>query len=71
MNDIIFRKANTYDYNNVANLYSNAIKSMEANGIYQWDELYPNKDILKQDVEKSELYIGEILNEIVTVFVLN
>jgi hypothetical protein len=44
------------DLVNVVNLYKNAIKKMEENNIFQWDEIYPDENILKDDVIKGQMY---------------
>ena len=44
---------------------------MEKQGIHQWDEIYPDKEILRQDILKNQMYIGEKNNNIAVCFVLN
>lgn len=44
--------------------------------ILQWDERYPNKEILEEDIKKQELYIGRLCQtdsrgDIVVAYVLN
>lgn len=55
----------------VYDLFVSAIKKMDEQGIPQWDELYPNKPILDEDIQKQELYITKIDGEIAAVYVLN
>lgn len=52
-------------------LYSEAIENMEKQNIHQWDEIYPDKEILRQDILKNQMYIGEKDNNIAVCFVLN
>ena len=36
----------------IVGIYKNAIKNMETNNIYQWDEFYPDENCLKDDILK-------------------
>ncbi len=44
---------------------------MEKDNIPQWDEIYPDKTILEEDISKNQMYIGKIDNEIAVCFVLS
>ena len=44
---------------------------MENNDIHQWDEIYPDKAILAEDIRQNLMYIGEIDNKIAVCFVLS
>ena len=46
-------------------------KAMIANGIYQWNEHYPNKKAFKKDIERGELFVLELENEIVGSIVIS
>ena len=65
------RKASIEDLDDVLVIYKNAINLLESKGIYQWDDMYPNKDVLKEDIEKEELFLGEINGAIACAFVIN
>lgn len=52
-------------------IFSNAIKEMNKNNISQWDDVYPDKYTLQNDIRKKQLYIGKINSQIVCVYVLN
>ena len=52
-------------------LYTNAIKTMDSQGIPQWDEIYPDKLILEEDIKKNQMYIGLKDERIAVCFVLN
>lgn len=69
--EIIFRKANIGDLVHVVKIYKNAINRMEKNNILQWDDLYPNEVILKDDILKEQMLLGEINNKIASIVVLN
>jgi len=40
-------------------------------GINQWDEFYPSENIIREDINKKEMYIGQINNIIASVFTLS
>jgi ribosomal protein S18 acetylase RimI-like enzyme len=44
---------------------------MIKNNIFQWDALYPNEDILTDDIRKNQLHKIVFDNNIVSLFVLN
>lgn len=61
----MIRKANTSDIGNIMLMYKSCVKGMIANGIDQWDESYPNTDIILADIKARTYYIAEINGEIV------
>jgi len=69
--EITVRKANIEDINIVVDIYKKAINAMEENGIFQWDNIYPNEEILQEDIQKNQMFLGEIDGKIVSIFVLN
>jgi GNAT superfamily N-acetyltransferase len=54
----------------VVSLYKSAAQKMEAENIFQWDDLYPSEDILKADIAEGQMFAG-VLPEIVSLFTLN
>ena len=66
-----YSKANINDLKEIYSLYQNAIITMEKDNIHQWDEIYPDKDILKEDITKNQMYIGKTDNKIAVCFVLS
>lgn len=65
------RKAELEDLNEIIDIYRNAIDTMNSNNIPQWDEVYPNGTILKEDILAKQMYVGLIDNAIASVVVLN
>ena len=59
------RKAKPYELNAIMEVYKSCVKGMIEMGIDQWDETYPNRDIIKQDLEIGDYYVGVLENEIV------
>ncbi len=68
---IRFRKACMEDLEVINQLFMKAIIEMNRKEIPQWDELYPNKEVLSNDIEENQLFVGEIDSQICSVFVLN
>lgn len=60
----MIRKGKTEDIKAIMNLTKACAKAMIANGIYQWNEHYPNPSAFIKDVERNELYVLEINSEI-------
>ncbi len=64
-------KADISQLDEIFSVYSNAIIAMEKDNIPQWDEIYPDKTILEEDISKNQMYIGKIDKEIAVCFVLS
>ena len=62
---MIIRKAEKQDLDDIMQVYKSCVDGMIALGIDQWDETYPNRDIIEQDLEIGDYYVGLIDNEIV------
>jgi len=71
MTDMELKLAEIDDLDVIYDMFKNAIEKMIKNGIFQWDEIYPTKDILKDDIEKNQLYKIIFDNNIISAFVLN
>ncbi len=72
MNDKIYlRKAKLEDLNLIAKMVRKAIEVMEEAGIFQWDELYPDEELLHKDILNNEMFLCEIDNQVASIFVLN
>ena len=69
--EILFRKANMEDLDNIVKIYKNSINRMEKINILQWDDLYPNEVILKDDILKEQMFLVGINNKIASIVVLN
>lgn len=51
------RKGKTSDVEKIIGIIRDAIIDMELEGIYQWDSIYPNEDIITNDVYEGTLYV--------------
>ncbi len=65
------RKAVSKDLPEVLSLFKQVTQDMLDHGIQQWDDIYPNKEILKSDIESGSMYLSMRVNQIAAVFVLN
>ncbi|MDR2044427.1 MAG: GNAT family N-acetyltransferase [Clostridium sp.] len=59
------------DINVIDKIFKHSIENMIKNNIFQWDEIYPNKEILENDIRKNQMYKIILNSNIVSVFVLN
>jgi len=59
------------DLDVINDIYRNATENMIKNNIFQWDEIYPQKSILEDDIIKKQLYKIIIEKNIISTFVLN
>lgn len=55
--EITFRKASIEDFKEITALYHAAVDKMIENRIYQWDEIYPNDEILIEDILQGEMHL--------------
>ena len=61
---MIIRKGKTSDLSKIMEMYSSCVKGMIRDGIDQWDESYPNSEIIASDLETETYYVLEIKGEI-------
>ena len=57
---MIIKKANKTDLDNIMKMYKSCVKGMLENGIDQWDNSYPNAEIISEDLNVGTYYIAEI-----------
>jgi len=61
--------ASDSDFSGIMDLIKQVISAMAQNGIFQWNEAYPNSDVVSKDIKERELFvlkIGEFVDGIVT-----
>ncbi|WP_299115049.1 GNAT family N-acetyltransferase [uncultured Winogradskyella sp.] len=56
----MIRKGRLTDIEPIIKLTKACAKTMIAQGIYQWNEHYPNKTAFENDIKRNELYVLEI-----------
>lgn len=69
--NIEFRKAAEADLDDVFAVVRAAIEEMDRNGIPQWDELYPDREILAEDISKHQLFVAVADGATAGIFVVN
>ncbi len=57
MNDIKITKAKVSDLKQIMVVIKKAVENMYEEGIYQWDEYYPNEERFTSDIANSNLYV--------------
>ena len=57
---MIIRKANKKDLENIMKMYKSCVTGMLANDIDQWDDTYPNTEIISEDLNAGTYYVSEI-----------
>lgn len=68
---IEYRLASPEDLNEIYHMVQDAINYMIKQNIFQWDEIYPDKAILQEDIDKKQLYLGILENKPAVIYVLN
>lgn len=71
MCEVKFSLAEENNLEEIINMFSAAIEEMNKQNIPQWDEVYPDKNILENDIREKQLYIGKIDDKIVCAYALN
>lgn len=69
MKDIV--KAKIDDKDNIMELISLCVNSMRAKEIFQWDEEYPNEEVVVKDIDEGNLYIMKDNNHIYGIITIN
>jgi len=67
----MIRKGKIEDVKDIMNIFSQAIIDMEAEGIYQWDNVYPNEEVITDDIKEGNLYVYEDENIVKGLIVLS
>ena len=62
---MIIRQANQIDLKNIMDMYKSCVAGMQKNNIDQWDESYPNAEIISSDLKAKTYYVSEIEGKIV------
>ena len=66
-----YRLGTMDDLDEIFSVVQAAIENMDQNNIPQWDEKYPDREILEEDITKKELYVGILEGKIAVLYVLN
>ena len=68
---IVFRAAAEADLDTVCRIAADAVKHMEAQGIFQWDEVYPSREVFRSDILKGQMTLGTVGDETAVLYILN
>ena len=66
-----FRQGTIDDLNNICILIEAAIKTMEAQGIHQWDGLYPTREDFVNDIINGTLYTVSEKRRLIAIYVIS
>lgn len=66
-----FSTAQAEDLAEILRLFRAATTRMDAHGVYQWDEIYPDEGILSEDIARGNMTIGNIDGRIAVAFMLD
>ena len=66
-----FLTAQAEDLAEILRLFRVATTRMDAHGVYQWDEIYPDEGILSEDIARGNMTIGKIDGRIAVAFMLD
>lgn len=64
-------RATEQDIISVMDMISECIKSMEAQGIYQWNKVYPNSEIIENDITNGYGYVIKDNNRCIAYVAIN
>ncbi|MFZ0931944.1 MAG: GNAT family N-acetyltransferase [Syntrophobacteraceae bacterium] len=65
------RPAYIEDLDVLHGIVRNATRRLDAQGIPQWDEIYPNREILEKDIERQEMCVIEVEGQVAGLIVIN
>ena len=68
---MVFANARKQDLPEIVSLFQAATRQMDAQGVFQWDELYPDEGILSEDVSRGNMVIGTLESRIAVAFMLD
>lgn len=71
MPDLTFRPAQPDDLEKVFVIFSGAINNMRAMGIDQWDELYPSKADIENDIKSGQMHLALSGDDVAAAYVIN
>lgn len=69
--NIEYRQAENEDLQEICLLVKFAIENMNRQKIFQWDEVYPDEEVLHNDIDKKQLFVGTVKKKIAVIYVLN
>lgn len=67
----IYRKAMATDLEAICSIVHAAVRVMEQQQIFQWDDQYPTKADFQEDLKEGALYVGRVDEQIAVLYTLN
>lgn len=67
----MIRKGNFEDLQKIMGIIYDATADMDSKGIFQWDSIYPDDEVIKEDLSCGELYVYDDEGKIKGFIVLN
>lgn len=67
----MIRKGHAEDKLLIMEVIQNAVFDMDSKGIYQWDSIYPNVDVINDDIGEGNLYVYDDCGIVKGIIVLN
>ncbi|WP_171011339.1 GNAT family N-acetyltransferase [Haloimpatiens lingqiaonensis] len=64
-------QASISDLKEIMCLIKNCVKKMNEEGSNQWDESYPNEQVIKEDISSGYLFAAKFNDKIIGIVVLN
>ena len=68
---IEYKIAEEQDLEEIYSLVKRAIDTMCSQGVFQWDEIYPDREVLADDIRKAQMFLGRVDGQLVVIYVLN
>ena len=62
---MIIKIAKISDIESIMNMYDSCVRGMINEGINQWDNEYPNRDIIKNDIKAETYYVALLKNKVI------
>lgn len=69
--ELKYRTAEESDIDSICGLVGRVIDSMEKNKIFQWDKVYPSREVFAEDISKGELFVGTLDGDIAVLYTIN
>ena len=66
-----YRLGATDDLDAICDMVASVIHTMEAQGIYQWDAMYPTREDVLADLQQQTLYMATEQDVLVAIYVIN
>lgn len=66
-----FRRAKSTELNEIMKIIKMAQEALKKNGVDQWQDNYPNEQVIKEDIERGESYLLIDNNKVIGTTVLS